>query len=141
MTAAGVATPALALPHRLSLWARVQKQDGAREQPATPDGKKKKRARARLPAGRKHEAPPESEELSALDRFAAGGRFDECARSEVGTATTNPLANRRLEVWARFPGLVGGGNFCGDGKEFSTHERGGGWTWKESFLTVSSGWR
>ena len=55
MTAAGVAPPALellylflhlrlALQHRLSLWARVLKEDGARKRPATPDGKKMKRA-------------------------------------------------------------------------------------------------
>ena len=90
----------LALLHRLSLWALVQKQDGARERPATPDGKKKKRAQGHgcqrgrstgHPQSRRNSRPRIGSRLGDDLTNARGAKW-------VKTATTTHQASHRLEV-------------------------------------------
>ena len=93
MTAAGVAPPALGAPLSLSAPAptpslAVGPRSRRGKRTASDAGWEGEEARARawLPAWPKHGAAPEPEELSALDRFAFGRRFNQCVRSEVGEA-------------------------------------------------------
>ena len=90
MTAAGVAHQPLELLylflhlrlHRLSLWARVQKQDGARERPATPRGRS-----TGQPQSRKSSRPWIGSRLGDDLSNARGAKW-------VKTATT-----KAKEVW------------------------------------------